>query len=69
MAYQYETTYVGKQRMPDVESFKKHIRCVGEAIVKDSEQLNLLQREQAYMQGWEDGQTALREEMWEYGRD
>lgn len=28
-----------------------------------------LQKEQAYMQGWEDGQNALREEMWEDGRD
>ena len=28
-----------------------------------------LQKEQAYMQGWEDGQKALREEMWEYERE
>ncbi len=28
-----------------------------------------LQREQAYMQGWEDGRKALREEIWEDGRD
>lgn len=28
-----------------------------------------LQKEQAYMQGWEDGQKALREEIWEDGRD
>lgn len=28
-----------------------------------------LQKEQAYLQGWEEGREALREEMWEYGRD
>lgn len=28
-----------------------------------------LQKEQAYMQGWEDGRTALREEIWERERD
>lgn len=28
-----------------------------------------LQKEQAYMQGWEDGRKALREEIWEDGRD
>lgn len=28
-----------------------------------------LQKEQAYMQGWEEGRKALREEIWENGRD
>lgn len=28
-----------------------------------------LQKEQAYMQGWEDGRKALRKEIWEDGRD
>lgn len=28
-----------------------------------------LQKEQAYMQGWEDGRNALREEIWEDERD
>lgn len=28
-----------------------------------------LQKEQAYIQGWEDGRKALREEIWEDGRD
>lgn len=28
-----------------------------------------LQKEQAYLQGWEEGREALREEMWEDGRD
>lgn len=28
-----------------------------------------LQKEQAYLQGWEEGREALRKEMWEYGRD
>lgn len=28
-----------------------------------------LQKEQAYLQGWEEGRKALREEIWEDGRD
>ena len=28
-----------------------------------------LQKEQAYMQGWEEGRKALREEIWENERD
>ena len=28
-----------------------------------------LQKEQAYLQGWEEGRKALRKEMWEDGRD
>lgn len=28
-----------------------------------------LQKEQAYLQGWEEGREALRKEMWENGRD
>lgn len=28
-----------------------------------------LQKEQAYLQGWEEGREALRKEMWEDGRD
>lgn len=37
--------------------------------VQPDKDLIHLQKEQAYMQGWEDGQKALREEMWEYERE
>ena len=37
--------------------------------VQPYEDMIHLQKEQAYMRGWEDGQKALREEIWERERD
>ena len=38
-------------------------------IVQPDIDTSHLQKEQAYLQGWEDGREALRKEIWGYGRD
>ena len=48
-------------------------RCIGYLMqlpsVQPDKDMIHLQKEQAYMQGWEDGRNALREEIWEDERD
>lgn len=48
---------------PDVEVFK-----LLPSVQPDNDMIHL-QKEQAYLQGWEEGREALRKEMWEDGRD
>ena len=38
------------------------------SVQPDNDMIHL-QKEQAYLQGWEDGREALRKEIWEDGRD
>lgn len=38
------------------------------SVQPDNDMIHL-QKEQAYLQGWEDGREALRKEMWQDGRD
>lgn len=38
------------------------------SVQPDNDMIHL-QKEQAYLQGWEEGREALRKEMWEDGRD
>ena len=46
-----------------------HVHChKGEAAQPDNDMIHL-QKEQAYLQGWEEGRKALRKEIWEDGRD
>lgn len=54
----------------DFESGKKVIEHLEQmpSAQPDSDMIHL-QKEQAYMQGYEDGQAALREELWERERE
>lgn len=46
-----------------------HVHChKGKSAQPDNDMIHL-QKEQAYLQGWEEGRKALREEIWEDGRD
>ena len=44
-----------------------HVHC-HKGKQPDNDMIHL-QKEQAYFQGWEEGRKALREEIWEDGRD
>ena len=46
-----------------------HVHChKGESAQPDNDMIHM-QKEQAYLQGWEEGRKALRKEIWEDGRD
>lgn len=46
-----------------------HVHChIGKSAQPDNDMIHL-QKEQAYLQGWEEGREALRKEIWENGRD